>query len=48
VREDFQSKLAGDLIVRGFERESGTSRYLLGPDDPQFHFEAYSGVQTNG
>jgi predicted GNAT superfamily acetyltransferase len=41
VREDFQSKLAGGLIARGFERESGASRYLLGPDDPQFHFEAY-------
>lgn len=39
VREDFQRKLAGGLIVRGFERESGTSRYLLGSDDPQFHFE---------
>jgi predicted GNAT superfamily acetyltransferase len=39
VREDFQRKLANALIVRGFERESGTSRYLLGPDDSQFHFQ---------
>ncbi|MEK6320443.1 MAG: hypothetical protein AABN33_02040 [Acidobacteriota bacterium] len=40
VREDFQHKLADGLIVRGFEREGDTSRYLLGVDDPQFHFEA--------
>src|SRR5713226_500636 len=40
VREDFRGKLAGGLIVRGFERASGTSRYLLGPDDPQFHFKS--------
>ena len=39
VREDFQSKLASGLIVRGFERESGRGRYLFGPDDPQFHFQ---------
>ena len=42
VREDFQRKLVDGLIVRGFERESGTSRYLLGIDDPQFHFDAHS------
>ncbi len=41
VREDFQSKLNCGLIARGFQRESGASRYLLAPDDPQFHFEAY-------
>ncbi|PYT04879.1 MAG: hypothetical protein DMF60_13870 [Acidobacteria bacterium] len=41
VREDFRRKLAGGLIVRGFERESGTSRYMLGRDDPQFYFECY-------
>lgn len=40
VREDFQSALAGGLIVRGFERADGTSRYLLGADEEQFHFEA--------
>lgn len=45
VREDFQSKLAAGLIARGFEREGGTSRYLLGPDDRQFHFEAYEQVK---
>ena len=47
VREDFQGKLAGGLIARAFEREGGASRYLLGRDDPQFHFDAYSGVSTN-
>ncbi|MEK6284268.1 MAG: hypothetical protein AABO57_00840 [Acidobacteriota bacterium] len=40
VREDFQRKLAGGLIVRGFERERGTSRYLLGLDEPQFQFRS--------
>ncbi len=48
VREDFQNKLAGGLIARGFERGSGTSKYLLGPDEPQFHFGAYGGVKANG
>ena len=38
VREDFKNKLADGLIARGFEREGGTSRYLLGRDDPQFRF----------
>jgi predicted GNAT superfamily acetyltransferase len=37
VREEFRTKLAKDVIVRGFERGSGTSRYLLGLDEPQFH-----------
>jgi predicted GNAT superfamily acetyltransferase len=37
VREDFKNKLADGLIVRGFEREGGTSRYLFGRDEPQFH-----------
>jgi predicted GNAT superfamily acetyltransferase len=41
VRGDFQNALAGGLIVRGFERTDGTSRYLLGDDEDQFHFEAY-------
>jgi len=41
VREGFQSALAGGLIARGFERADGTSRYLLGADEEQFHFEAY-------
>jgi predicted GNAT superfamily acetyltransferase len=39
IREEFQSKLASGLIVRGFERKSGMGRYLLGPDEPQFHFQ---------
>jgi predicted GNAT superfamily acetyltransferase len=38
VREEFQRRLASGLIVRGFQRDSGTSRYLLGSDEPQFHF----------
>lgn len=38
VREGFQSKLTGGLIVRSFERADGTSRYLLGADEEQFHF----------
>jgi predicted GNAT superfamily acetyltransferase len=48
VRSDFQRKLAGGLIARGFEREDGASRYLLGPDDPQFHFDVYGGVSAAG
>src|SRR5258708_17580743 len=40
VREDFQTALAGESIVRGFERESGSGRYLFGPDEPQFHFKS--------
>lgn len=39
VREDFQRKLVTGRIVRGFERESGSSRFLLGLDEPQFHFK---------
>ena len=39
VREGFQSGLASGLVVRGFERENGTGRYLFGPDEPQFHFQ---------
>ena len=34
---------SGDgLIVRGFERADGTSRYLLGADEGQFDFKAYA------
>lgn len=40
VRQDFEAKLAAGLIARGFERQAGTSRYLFGPDEPQFHFAA--------
>ncbi|HSB09167.1 MAG TPA: hypothetical protein VLM38_06620 [Blastocatellia bacterium] len=39
VRQDFQAKLASGLIARGFERQDGTSRYLFGCDEPQFHFQ---------
>jgi len=38
VREGFQRTLKNGLIVRGFERADGTSRYLLGADEEQFHF----------
>jgi predicted GNAT superfamily acetyltransferase len=41
VREDFQSSLDAGLIVRGFERADGMSRYLFGPDEEQFHFDTY-------
>jgi predicted GNAT superfamily acetyltransferase len=41
VREDFHAALDGGLIVRGFERADGTSRYLLEAEEEQFHFEAY-------
>ena len=40
VRDEFENKLANGLIVRGLERGRGTSRYLLGNDDPQFHFRS--------
>ena len=48
VRESFQNKLAGGLIVRGFERAGGTSRYLLAADEDQFLFEASGRVRANG
>ena len=41
VREEFKNALGNGLIVRGFERADGTSRYLLGADERQFDFEAY-------
>lgn len=39
-REEFQSALATDVIVRGFERnrERGLSSYLFGSDEDQFKF----------
>jgi len=48
VREDFQSALAGGLIVRGFERADGTSRYLFGADEEQFDFGAYRSGEAYG
>lgn len=45
VRDAFQTKLTGGLIVRGFERADGTSRYLLGPDKKEFHFGACGSVR---
>ena len=41
VREEFKNALGNGLIVRGFERADGTSRYLLGADEGQFDFKAY-------
>jgi len=38
VREEFKNALGDGLIVRGFERADGTSRYLLGADEGQFDF----------
>ncbi|MEW6209885.1 MAG: hypothetical protein AB1631_16085 [Acidobacteriota bacterium] len=43
VREDFQNKLGRGPIVRGFVSDGRESRYLLGPDEEQFRFEAYQG-----
>jgi predicted GNAT superfamily acetyltransferase len=42
VRGAFQSALHPGAIVRGFIRDEAnrTSRYLLGPDEDQFHFRA--------
>lgn len=48
VREEFTACLGQGLIARGFQRnqELGQSRYLFGPDEEQFHFDAYDGVTT--
>jgi len=46
ARKEFQTTLGAGLLVRGFERANGSSRYLLGPDEEQFHFEAYSNDVT--
>lgn len=45
VREEFKKALATGNIARGFTRDgaSGSSRYLFGPDDKQFHFESVRG-----
>ncbi|MGA9768630.1 MAG: hypothetical protein WBV94_06300 [Blastocatellia bacterium] len=48
VREEFRRETSIGKIARGFERnrESGESRYLFGPDEEQFHFEAYERIET--
>ena len=48
VRDDFRRELSTGKIARGFERdrESAESRYLFGPDEDQFHFEAYERIHT--
>lgn len=50
VREEFTARLRLGLVARGFERdqESGESRYLFGPDEEQFQFDAYDRVRTSG
>ncbi|MEK6300298.1 MAG: hypothetical protein AABO41_06220 [Acidobacteriota bacterium] len=50
VREGFTAGLGRGLIARSFERDqqSGTSRYLFGPDEEQFHFAVYRGIKTGG
>jgi|SRR5215831_4803594 len=48
VRDAFKEKLSGGLIARGFERAQGTSRYLLGADEPQFQFEASGRSRASG
>ena len=47
VREDFRSALSDGLIVRGFERAGGTSRYLFGADEDQFHFGSYVNAEPS-
>ena len=44
AREDLQRELSRGFIIRGFERdiEKGEGRYLFGPDEEQFHFNAYT------
>jgi predicted GNAT superfamily acetyltransferase len=48
VREGFQLAFSRGDIVLGFarDREGQKSRYIFGPDDPQFSFSAYSGIMT--
>jgi predicted GNAT superfamily acetyltransferase len=48
VREQFQLALSHGDIVLGFARDRARqrSRYIFGPDDPQFGFSAYSGIRT--
>jgi predicted GNAT superfamily acetyltransferase len=48
AREDFLIHLSNGLIAKGFERDpdSAQSRYLFGPDEAQFNFDAYNGTQT--
>jgi len=43
AREDLQRELSSGAIIRGFVRdpEKREGRYLLGPDEEQFHFDAY-------
>jgi predicted GNAT superfamily acetyltransferase len=46
VREDFLRELKKGLVVRGFARdgEGARSKYLFGPDEPQFSFNSYDSL----
>ena len=48
VRTDFLRETSNGKIARGFERnqQDAESRYLFGPDEEQFHFEAYERIET--
>lgn len=50
VRDEFQSRLGGGEVVRGFTRDPDAARsaYRFGPDEDQFHFAAYDGLKTTG
>ena len=50
VREDFLRETGQGRIARSFERnpEVAQSRYIFGPDEDQFHFEAYDSITTSG
>lgn len=43
ARAEFQQALEAGLIVRGFERLKGSSKYLFGEDEQQFKFNETSG-----
>lgn len=49
VRAEFLRELQLGHIARAFARDPqrGESRYLFGPDDAQFHFDADQGICTN-
>lgn len=49
VREGFTARLGLGLVARGFERDQqrGESRYFFGPDEEQFHSDAYTGIRTS-
>lgn len=48
LRDEFQKQLSRGSIVRGFvrDRELHRSRYIFGPDAPEFAFASYSGIKA--